>query len=79
MDEFIDEGAEAPPVDGPAVALLPDHLGGQVFGGPADRKGFLFGQHVVAGKPEVGHFDVALSVDQNVFGFKARWTPAYSR
>ena len=36
MHKFVDEGAEAPPVDWLAVALLLDDLGGQVLGGAAD-------------------------------------------
>ena len=38
-EHLVDEDAEGPPIDGKVVALLHDHLGGEVLGRPAERLG----------------------------------------
>ena len=39
---LVDQDPQRPPVDGHAVALVSDHLGSQVLGGPAEGVGDPF-------------------------------------
>ena len=70
-DHLVDEASQTPPVDIDLVSHLLDDLWGQVFGGAADGGGCL----VLAedlGQAEVSQLDVAVLVDDDVFGFQTR-------
>lgn len=75
---FVDEGAEAPPVNGLAVALLVEYFGGEVFGSAADGVGVIVSD-VHFGEAEISEAQVALFVDEDVFGLEAAWGKRYSR
>uniref|UniRef100_A0A182INX3 Uncharacterized protein n=1 Tax=Anopheles atroparvus TaxID=41427 RepID=A0A182INX3_ANOAO len=61
---LVHQHAECPPVDRLVVALAEDDLGRQVLGRTAQRPGATLD---ALGEPEIGHLQVALGVDQQVF------------
>ena len=66
----MDEAAQAPPVDIDLVSHFLDDFGGQVLRSAADGLGGLLkGEYL--GQAEVGEFDVAELVDDDVFGLEA--------
>lgn len=71
-EEFVDEDAERPPVDGEAVAGVLDDLGGEVFRGAAEGEGEpgFVGVADLFGEAEVDEADVAVGVEEDVFGFE---------
>jgi hypothetical protein len=79
VDEFEQQGAEAPPVDCPSVALLADDLGSQVLGSAAKGEGLVVAEDVAAGEAEVGELDEAVLADEDVLGLEAAWAGEYSR
>lgn len=69
MDEFEEQGSEAPPIDCSSVSLLANNFWGEVLRGSADREGFVISEYVAAGEAEVCEFDVAVLADEDVFWF----------
>lgn len=61
---LIDENTQSPPVDGLPVALIEDDLGGDVFGGAADREGAALVEDL--GEAEVSELQVAVIGHQQV-------------
>jgi hypothetical protein len=78
-DHFVDDTAEAPPVDGLIVTLFLDHFWGQVLGSSADRHSLFVLEVECAGEAEVSDLDVTGFVEQDVLGFEAAWREQYSR
>lgn len=70
-EQFVDEDADAPVVDGLAVAGLVcffEHFGGEVLGGAADGEGAEVVE--LLGEAEVDEFGEAVGIDHNVFGLE---------
>jgi hypothetical protein len=62
-EHLVDEHSDGPPVNGFPVALALDDLGGEVLGRAAERPRAVLD---TLSKAEVGDFDVADPVDQDV-------------
>lgn len=77
-DHFVQEASKAPPVDVGSMADFLDNFGCQVFRSAADGCGGLFVLEDL-GKTEVGEFDVADAINDDVFGFEAEFGGSYSR
>lgn len=63
-EHLVEEDAEGPPVDGLPVALVQQHLGGEVLRGPAQRVRARL--HVLR-KAEVRQLQVSFFINKNIF------------
>ena len=66
-DHFVGEDSQCPPVNRLAVALVEQHFRRKILGGAAESVSPCF---AVLGKAEVSQFQVAILVNQNVFGLE---------
>ena len=66
----MDEAAQAPPIDVRPVPRLLNDLGSEVLRSAADGGGSLLVAKDL-GEPEISELDVAVSVDDDVFGLQA--------
>ena len=63
MHQFIDEGAQAPPVDWLPMPLLLHNFRSEVLGRPADGHGLFIHLDVVPGEAKVGKFYVTIATN----------------
>jgi len=66
-DHLVGENAESPPIDGLAMAFVKENLGGEILG--SSTEGVRAGLAVLC-EAEVRQLEVALGVDEDVFGLQ---------
>ena len=67
LNQFVDEAAQAPPVDWLAVTLAQKHFWGQVLKGTAYRNRVVVPSNSLLGETEVGQLRIAIIVNNNIF------------
>ncbi len=77
-NHFIDEGSKTPPINRFSMSLLIENLGGKIFRCTTDRVGVIIG-NIHFGESKVSEAEVALLIDQNIFGFQTNLNQLYSR